>query len=426
MLDQLKRGIQNYLSKAIGLLSIQLPLNPLEVEAKQFHLMYQQADLSAGSLFQSTLEDPMVWKDRYGSVAEESLDSRLKAICDRAGQETGASYSFLLLYDRETSRLYNTAWYGQKQAEAGQTAVVRWVLSRAKPLFLERQADAKEIVGCSLDEEALPLLCAPVMGNADSIGVLGVGAPHSAREEFPRWLPFLESLGELVGALLENQSLLRSLYHKEEQVQNLIRGTLEAQEAERERICLEVHDGVTQTLASVFHHLQALEAVSPEGTPGRQLLLRASALLKQAIRESREVINSLQPATLKDLGLVATLRQEVRQLEQELGWEIEFKADAIRLPKDTETGLYRIIHEAITNARKHADTKRLRIRLTSTNDQVEVEVRDWGIGFNYNSQDVSGRRGTGLLSIRKRAELLQGTCDIQSAPGQGTTVRVQI
>jgi len=368
----------------------------------------------------------MVWKDQCSSTAEESLDPRLKAICDWAGKETGASYAFLLLYDREGSQLCQTAWYGQEQAWEGAAAVTQWVLSRAKPLFLPGQADAKEIVGYSLGRGVLPLICVPIMHNASPKGVLYAGAPHSARKTFSRWLPFLESLGKLAGVFIENQSLLQSLGNRDEQVRNLMRDTLEAQEAERERICLEVHDGVTQTLASAFHHLQALEAVSPEGTPGRQLLLRASALLKQAIRESREVINSLQPATLRDLGLVATLHQEVRQLEQELGWKIEFKADAIRLPKDMETGLYRIIHEAITNARKHANTKRLRIRLTSTNDQVEVEVRDWGIGFNYNSQDVSGRRGTGLLSIRKRAELLQGTCDIQSAPGQGTTVRVKI
>jgi len=76
--------------------------------------------------------------------------------------------------------------------------------------------------------------------------------------------------------------------------------------------------------------------------------------------------------------------------------------------------------------RKHAETKRLGIRITSTNDQVKVEVRDWGIGFNYDPQAIGRRKGTGLISMRKRAELLQGTCDIESTPGQGTTVRVEI
>ena len=236
-----------------------------------------------------------------------------------------------------------------------------------------------------------------------------------------------ETLGSrLSGVPSEIATLQRELSIKEEQVRNLIRDTLEAQEAERERICLEVHDGVTQTLASVFQYLQALETVSLESNHARQLLLRTSTLVKQAIQESREVINSLQPATLRDLGLMATLRQDIRQMEQETRWKIDFKADAIRPPQDVETGLYRIIHEAITNARKHADTKRLRIRITSTDDKVRVEVRDWGVGFDYNPQDVSRKQSTGLLSMRKRAELLQGICDIQSTAGQGTVVSVEI
>ena len=230
----------------------------------------------------------------------------------------------------------------------------------------------------------------------------------------------------LSGVPSEIATLRRELSIKEEQVRNLIRDTLDAQEAERERICLEVHDGVTQTMASVFQYLQALEPSTLDGTHARQLLLRASALVKQAIQESREVINSLQPATLRDLGLVATLRQEIRQMEQETRWKIDFKADAIRLPQDVETGLYRIIREAITNARKHADTKRLRIRITLVDNRVKVEVRDWGVGFDYNPRDMLGRRSTGLLSMRKRAELLQGTCDIQSTTGQGTVVSVEI
>ena len=227
-------------------------------------------------------------------------------------------------------------------------------------------------------------------------------------------------------ARLENESLKRELRGQEERLRALIRDTLEVQEAERERICLEVHDGVAQTLVSAFQYLQTLEVVSLENSHARQLLLKTRALVKQAIQESREVINSLQPMTLRDLGLVATLRQEIRRMEQETRWEIDFKADAIRLPQEIETGLYRVIHEAITNARKHADTRRLRIRLTLADDRVRAEVRDWGIGFNDNPGNLARMRGTGLLSMRRRAELLQGTCNIQSKPGQGTVVSVEI
>ncbi|MDI6869300.1 MAG: PAS domain S-box protein [Coprothermobacterota bacterium] len=218
----------------------------------------------------------------------------------------------------------------------------------------------------------------------------------------------------------------------EEQAQVLFRDFLNAQEAEKERICLEIHDGVIQTLVSTFQYFQALESTLTEGTSAKQLALRASSLLKQAIQESRQVINGLQPTTLRDLGLVATLRQEMRQLEQEAGLEIDFKADAIKLPADMEIGLYRIIHEAITNVRKHAyrratDVKRIRVAIACAEDKLKVEVQDWGRGFNPDKRDLTlGSQGFGLYSMRKRAELLQGVCDIQSSPGLGTTVRVEI
>ncbi|NQT31829.1 MAG: sensor histidine kinase [Deltaproteobacteria bacterium] len=231
---------------------------------------------------------------------------------------------------------------------------------------------------------------------------------------------------KLIGLRSEVEALQREVRYKEEQMRNLIKDTLDAQEAERECISLEVHDGVTQTLASAFQHLQGLESTELEGTHAKQLLLQARTLVKQAIQESREVTNSLQPATLKDLGLVTTLRYEVEQLEGETGWKIDFKADDMRLPQNVEIGLYRIIHEAINNARKHAQTKRLRVRMTSSGNLIRVEVRDWGAGFNYSCGETSRGGGTGLLSMRRRAELLQGTCNIESTPGHGTAVSVEI
>ena len=358
--------------------------------------------------------------------AEGALDSRLKSIVDWAGKESGASYAFLLLSDRETPGLNNITWYGREQNMKGCTAVAQWVLSRAKPLILQEQADAKKLLGSALGKEMLPIICVPVIRITNPAGVLGAGSPYSAGEKFQYWLPLLESLGELAGALLEVIDLRQRLSQKKEQVRCLIKNTLEAQEVERECICLDIHDGVTQTLTAAFQYLQTLNAVLPEDNHTRQLSLRTGSLVKQAIQELREVINSLQPTALKRFGLVTTLGQEIRELEQELGWKIDFETDAPRLPGDIEIGLYRIIHEAITNARKHAHTQRLRIRLNSTDGRVKAEVRDWGVGFICNSPDIIGRHNTGLLSMRKRAELLQGTCEIRSIPGLGTAVLVEI
>jgi PAS domain S-box-containing protein len=249
-------------------------------------------------------------------------------------------------------------------------------------------------------------------------GLLAVG--NRTRREFSTAdIDLLKGIANQIGIGTHNAVLY-------EEVRALIRETLDAQERERERVCLDVHDGVAQTLVAAFQYLQSLEAIAPNEKDIKGLIAKATVQVKKAIQESREIINSLQPATLREVGLVATLRHEMKRLEQETGLKVEFKADDIRLPRDIETGLYRIIHEAVFNARKHSKTRRLRVRINSVNGLVKVEVKDWGKGFAQAHLDSSKRRGTGLFSIRKRTELMKGTCDIKSAPGQGTTVYVEV
>jgi PAS domain S-box-containing protein len=249
-------------------------------------------------------------------------------------------------------------------------------------------------------------------------GLVAVGT-RIRREFSTADIDLLKGMANQIGIGTHNSMLY-------EEVRALIRETLDAQEKERERVCLDVHDGVAQTLVAAFQYLQSLEVISPDEKDVRGLIAKATVQVKKAIQESREVINSLQPATLREVGLVPTLRHEMKRLEQETGLKVDFKADDIRLPKDIETGLYRIIHEAVFNARKHSNTKRLRVRINSVNGLVKVEVKDWGKGFAQAHLDSSKKRGTGLFSICKRAELMKGACDIQSAPGQGTTVYVEI
>jgi len=371
--------------------------------------------------------DGFMLRRHDGSLAVNvPLGAGLKILVVKAAKKTGASHAFLLLCDYDSQELHNVAWYGNKEISENCFPVAQWVLSKGESVCLHEESDARQIVGSSPGMDALPLICAPVMTNAGPRGVLGVGSLNSDVEDFSYWLAFLESMAELVSALLEVTALQETLSNKEEQLRTLIKNTLNAQETERERICFEIHDGVAQTLVSAFNYLQGLENLLPEGTSAGELAVRTKTLLKQSIRELREVIGSLQPAILRNLGLITTLRQEMQQLEQDTGWKVDFGTNVIELPEDIETGLYRIIHEAINNARKHTDTERLYVSINSNNGQVKVEVRDWGNGFSRNAERVSKGQRAGLLSMRKRAEFLQGTCDIQSIPGRGTVVCIKV
>ena len=224
-------------------------------------------------------------------------------------------------------------------------------------------------------------------------------------------------------ALLENERVTRELV---EQLHRLVENTIAAQESERERICLEVHDGVAQTVAAAFQYLQGLESNLPANSPDADLIDKAKAQMKHAIQEAREVVNSLQPAALKDLGLIPTLRQEMHRIEEENGWKINFDASAQRYPPAIEIGLYRIIHEAITNIKKHTRTRGVDISILNDGQYINVVIKDRGKGFDKDSPDIIKKKGIGLISMRKRAELLQGALNIESIRGKGTSVMIKI
>lgn len=273
-----------------------------------------------------------------------------------------------------------------------------------------------------------PLIAVPVRNRGQVLAVLEARLTPDNSLSFARRLQVLQQTAELVGSLLHMAQLRQEVQEKEKRVGDLLRATVDAQEAEREHICLELHDSVSQTLASAFYYLQALEV-----TPGVQLpqaeglLLKALALVKQAIQEARALINSMTPATLAEVGLVSTLHRELGQLAKDTGWRVEFRAGQMRLPDSVEIALYRIIHEALANIRKHSQSQRVYIELTQEGNQLKALVKDWGIGF---APDLLGQgvasRGTGLRSMRRRAELLGGTLAIRSSPGWGTEVRLDI
>ncbi len=210
------------------------------------------------------------------------------------------------------------------------------------------------------------------------------------------------------------------------------RRSLEIQEAERERIILEVHDGIAQTLASAFQYLQTIDQIArphfDQHQDLNQLFTRAVVLVRQAVQETREIINGAIPATLDGHGLVFTVRQELKQFGEETGCHVEFCSSAWpSLPRQVEFAIYRIIHEAVNNVRKHAQSPRLEVEMSQKRGRLVIRVKDWGVGFTSDQlEPSSSNRSLGLLSMRRRAELLGGTFKINSALGKGTEIRVDI
>ena len=266
------------------------------------------------------------------------------------------------------------------------------------------------------------ILVLPLLSNGRVIGAFWIEGSDPAKHSTER-MQLLETLGNCLSLALDAWVWRRD----EEQRDSVLRETLESHEREKQRIALDVHDGAVQTLASAFHHLQAAAYGRRRDEEGhRNALAKASSLLRETMQELRGLMEALRPATLDRFGLTASIESEVEDL-REGGWDAQLEAVPLQLSKDRETALYRIIHEALTNIRKHAGACQVRLALRKEGLWLHVEVQDWGSGFDPDTLRQQGKRhGFGLLSMRKRAELVGGRFEVESGVGQGTRISLQV
>jgi two-component system sensor histidine kinase UhpB len=196
---------------------------------------------------------------------------------------------------------------------------------------------------------------------------------------------------------------------------------LRAQEQERARVARDLHDEVNQSLTGLLLRLEAVrEAAPPELEPE---LARTRALANQAMRELLSLARQLRPTALDDLGLLAAIAGQVDQIAQG-GVEATLaeQGDFSNLDDDVQLVVYRVAQEALSNAARHSGAKRIAVALRRAEDGVELEVVDDGRGFAFEQSEG----GLGIAGMRERALLVGGELTIESRPGRGTTVRLNL
>ena len=209
------------------------------------------------------------------------------------------------------------------------------------------------------------------------------------------------------------------------ELQHLSAKLITAQEEERRTIARELHDEVGQGLTAIKVELAvAQHAIQASGVDAR-VLNDARAITDGALATIRDLSHLLHPAILDDLGLVAAIDAYVSSFGHRHRIQMDLVQSGLtdRLSPDVETTIYRIIQEALTNVAKHARAARCRISLRRAGDRVTVTIEDQGVGFDASAP---GRAGLGLVGIRERAHRLRGSLTIESAPGEGTRLTVDL
>jgi signal transduction histidine kinase len=214
------------------------------------------------------------------------------------------------------------------------------------------------------------------------------------------------------------------LLRLDEQRRWLLGRVVWAQEEERRRIAGEVHDDAIQTIAAARLMLTTFRD-QLSGDYQRDLLDHLEEAVSTSLARLRTLVFDLRPAQLDDDGLAAALREYLAEAAGQGGFTAELRDDTEREPPaEARVIAYRICQEALTNVRVHARATRVEVRLEEARGGLLVSVSDDGEGFDPDRVRATPRRGhVGLTSMSERATMADGWCRVDSAPGQGTTVR---
>ncbi len=211
-----------------------------------------------------------------------------------------------------------------------------------------------------------------------------------------------------------------------QQERELLQQLIDLHERDRQLTAYEIHDGFAQQLTGARFSLEAyarLRGQNPE--EAEKALKNGLQMIGQSIDETRRLISGLRPPILDEFGIVAAVDYLICECREHDSVEITFLHDVrfARIAPPLESAIFRIVQESLTNACRHSKSDKIHVELLEKDEQIHIEVRDWGVGFD---RDHVNEQHFGLRGIRERARLLGGKAVIETAAGQGTSVTIRL
>ncbi|MDQ0188243.1 sensor histidine kinase [Alicyclobacillus cycloheptanicus] len=198
-------------------------------------------------------------------------------------------------------------------------------------------------------------------------------------------------------------------------------------EEERRRIARDLHDGPAQDLTNISMRLDVVQRLLQTDTEmAMNELSRTNSRIVAAINDIRRLIYDLRPVAIDEIGLVSATVELCRRCERD--WQIQFEVTADPgaakgLLPARQIALYRLIQEVLQNVKKHAQAQLVTVTISRVSSRLEIEIKDNGKGFNP-SEVPDGHFG--IVGMRERAAYLGGVLEIESTPGQGSTIRILV
>jgi signal transduction histidine kinase len=359
----------------------------------------------------------------YERVLEAMLDVSVLGL-DELGSLADQMVSMILLFGE--SNLFVTASQGLNRMDRakripGREGIIGEALNTAEPCITTNPGQDLEIGQFVAFQYLRSAIAVPLRAGFESFGAVVYGSPV-ADTFTPDRTELLVAICNQAIIALQNAQLYQDLLAEKERI-------VEIEEDERKKLARNLHDGPTQSIAAIamrLNYVRVLLNRDPQRV--REELANIEDLARRTTKEIRQMLFTLRPIILETQGLTAALEQYIQKLEETDSTNFHLQAQPVEdyLDIDAQGGIFYIIDEAITNARKHAQPNNVWVRMGIRDHAFVAQIEDDGSGFDV--ADIQARydeRGSlGMINLHERTELLGGKLRIESAPGKGTRITV--
>jgi signal transduction histidine kinase len=383
----------------------------------------------AAEALRQRIDDLAVLNDSSKNFLDNSdLASIFQTICQLAVTRLGVEAAWIETTGREEPEARPAAAYGINiEAIAGLKA--RWEKDSLPQdrggFFIKTSDDLAQASFCA-DSPYHSYAVVPLVFSNELLGVLRLLSKVKAFFTEDRQL-LIQSYANLAAVAIQNTWLFEEVRRGNKQLHALSQRLMKAQEDERLHLSRELHDESGQLLAALMVQLGLLEREASQAGGVRDRIVELKHTTSEIQDNLHRMAINLRPASLDHLGLVTALQQHVDEFRRQYDMDVEFEAVGMgdkRLPIEVETALFRIVQESLTNVLLHAQATRVDVLINLRNKHVVTIIEDNGVGFLPASPIVESHLG--LFGMRERIEMLGGKFTIESAPGRGTTVNVEV
>ncbi|HEX9334198.1 MAG TPA: two-component regulator propeller domain-containing protein [Anaerolineales bacterium] len=347
-----------------------------------------------------------------------SLNQVFQTLVDVAVDMLHADRSIVFAWDEQQTKVVPRVSHGfapetlQAMEFAEGEGIVGQVLATGKPIVVTDvdPQDLRPDLRAAIQAEGIrSFVLLPIVVDHKVVAVFNIGFTR------PDFIP--DDTVRVFSALVNRASISIANMELFEQTKDL------AVMEERNRLARDIHDSAKQKAFAALAQLgTARGLLNGHGNSVSMHLSEAEDLVTDVIQELTFLVQEIYPIALQEKGLVTTLREHIFEWENRNDTRVKLiTRNERRLSLEVEQALYRITQEALANVARHSDARRVDISLVYNSDSVQLSVSDNGCGF-----DVNAKHGMGLRSIRERVSSIRGTVQIQSAPGQGTRLLVQV